>query len=570
MTGLAASGAPAAGTGPSLRLMGQRAAVWMFAGMGAAAALAWLTEAALGVLAASDAVAYPVLVLLALALGLWVHVDPGRQQQALRVAVLAMAAYLVCTMLVWLLLAWPQADYALATFAPWVLCTQLLVYASWPPRVALAGSLALAAATSLPLFAVAAGGLPASDWARGMLPVMGNALLAQLCFGAVLFGLSRQVHLLLQLAPDTGGLPMSARELVERGTDERRRTLRAAGAGQRAKSNFLAVVSHELRTPLGAIQGFVDMVLRSGVGDTQAAALRRAREAAQLLQHRLEQTLEFSRLDEEDDTAPPEQALRLRSLLESALDAVRVAAGERGLAVQLVIESPELDDTDGWLLIDGEGLRRTLDALLDNALRFTQTGGLGLHARRMPGSRGRLEIEVRDSGIGMDPALLPRLLDPFTQAEDALSRSHGGLGLGLALAARRVRRMRGTLGVHSSPGQGTRVCLNLPLQVVPLAARQLIGVPAAGPDGDRAEPDTLAWRRAAPAAALAPADRELLLQLLADHDSSALSVWEHQRNAWSDLLPLETLAQVERSIAAIDFDRARLLLAAAPTPQERP
>lgn len=133
----------------------------------------------------------------------------------------AVAAYLVLTEASWLLWRLPAADYALATFTPWVLCTQLLIFTSWPARAALLRS---------------------------------SALLAQLVFGAVMGGLSSQIGLLMQLAPGSGGQHLSAHDLLQRGQAERERARRAATAGERAKSSFIAVVSHELRTPLHAMR----------------------------------------------------------------------------------------------------------------------------------------------------------------------------------------------------------------------------------------------------------------------------------------------------------------------------
>ena len=403
----------------------------LFAGFALAAALALATEALLGVLVETDAVAYPLLVVVALALWAMVRADATRILLAQRLAVGAMAAYLVLTEASWLLWRLPAGDYALATFTPWVLCTQLLIFTSWPARAALLRSSALLALVTLPLLLAVLVQGPVGDWALRVMPVTVNALMAQLVFGAVMVGLSTQIGLLMQLVPDSGGQHLSAQDLLQRGQAERERARRAATAGERAKSSFIAVVSHELRTPLHAMRGFIDVVLRDGLPPTQAAALHQARDASDRLDHLLTQTLQFTLLE------------------------------------------------DGHVALDEQPL----------AL-----------------------------------APLARVAQPFSQAADPLTRSRGGLGVGLAIARRLVQQMGGELRLSSQVGAGTVAAFELPWHPVPGAFDTAAGDavhpgPAAA---DETEPDTLAGYRA--------------------------------------VLPRAERAQVEQAMAEIDFERALAVL----------
>jgi signal transduction histidine kinase len=438
----------------------------LFAGFALAAALALATEALLGVLVETDAVAYPLLVVVALALWAMVRADARRILLAQRLAVGAMAAYLVLTEASWLLWRLPAGDYALATFTPWVLCTQLLIFTSWPARAALLRSSALLALVTLPLLLAVLVQGPVGDWALRVMPVTVNALMAQLVFGAVMVGLSTQIGLLMQLVPDSGGQHLSAQDLLQRGQAERERARRAATAGERAKSSFIAVVSHELRTPLHAMRGFIDVVLRDGLPPTQAAALRQARDASDRLDHLLTQTLQFTLL-EDGHVALDEQPHALAPLARAAVASARAACHGRPLVVDLEWRSPSLQGAQGWLLLDAQRLQQVLAALLDNAVRFTQAGSVRLVLEQLPLPPPRLRLEVHDTGIGMDSQTLARVAQPFSQAADPLTRSRGGLGLGLAIARRLVQQMGGELQLSSQVGVGTVAAFELPWHPVP-------------------------------------------------------------------------------------------------------
>jgi signal transduction histidine kinase len=142
-----------------------------------------------------------------------------------------------------------------------------------------------------------------------------------------------------------------------------------------------------------------------------------------------------------------------REIVERAAERFRAAAPDRPLEVEAAPDLPGLD-------ADPALLRRALDNLLDNARKYADgPAPVRLLARRVDGG---LEVEVRDQGVGIDPADLPRIFTPFFRSDRSRARGTGGVGLGLALARRIVEAHGGSISVESAPGRGTAVRLRIP------------------------------------------------------------------------------------------------------------
>lgn len=221
-----------------------------------------------------------------------------------------------------------------------------------------------------------------------------------------------------------------------------REARREAEAQASAKDEFLAVVSHELRSPLNAIRGWAHVLRQTGeLSHSQLRMLdaidRNTLAQAQLVDDMLDtQRLLRGKVKLElRDTS-------LVALVEQAVDTFRPAAAAKRI-VMSVQHDAELDVIEA----DPERLRQALVNLLSNAMKFTPEQG---HVEVVSRSRnGRVAISVVDSGIGIDPALLPRIFDPFRQAADASTRRQSGLGLGLALARQLVELHGGSLRAAS-------------------------------------------------------------------------------------------------------------------------
>jgi len=244
----------------------------------------------------------------------------------------------------------------------------------------------------------------------------------------------------------------------------------------RLKDEFLATVSHELRTPLGAILTWT-RVLRGG--KLEAAVLERgievidrnAKAQAQLVGDLLDMSrvitgklrLEFRPLD-------------LRAVVKATIDSLAPAAQAK--AIEITSRIPSLPVP---VLGDPERLHQVLGNLLGNAIKFTPKSGRV--AVRLERAETEAEITVRDTGKGINPTFLPHVFDRFRQADSSTTRSHGGLGLGLAIVRNLVVLHGGSVRADS-PGEGGGATFTLTLPLARSAGNAL-GQEAAAPSPTR-------------------------------------------------------------------------------------
>ena len=232
----------------------------------------------------------------------------------------------------------------------------------------------------------------------------------------------------------------------------------AALAASRAKSEFLANASHELRTPLNAIIGFSEYLVMFGKA---APAARMAEyvgaihQSGHYLLDVVNDLLDLARI--EADRQPFEELdLDLPALLVEMSEWIRPQAERQSVTVALEASASPLR-----VRADPGLVRQILVNLLSNAVKFNRRGGtvrLTLRSAR----DGWIEIEVADSGIGVDPKIIPELFKPFRQADSFIARRYGGTGLGLHIVQRLARLHDGDVEMESTPGRGTTVRLRLP------------------------------------------------------------------------------------------------------------
>ncbi|WP_258194646.1 ATP-binding protein [Janthinobacterium sp. PAMC25594] len=239
--------------------------------------------------------------------------------------------------------------------------------------------------------------------------------------------------------------------LISRLVDSRARAI----AASEAKSRFLSNMSHELRTPLNGILGFSELLLEQLREPEQAAYAQTIHDSGRQLLAMVEAAMELSAL-ENDQVRLASAAVPLDQLLALALAPHRQRAAHKGLllASHIAPATPPSIDCDRARLV------RVLDILLDNAIRYTSAGRVDVHVMQ---SGADLQIEVRDTGIGIAQAQQADIFDKFSQADDSPSRAHGGAGMGLAIARQLVTLMGGSIGVASAPGHGAAFRLRLPL-----------------------------------------------------------------------------------------------------------
>ncbi len=238
-----------------------------------------------------------------------------------------------------------------------------------------------------------------------------------------------------------------------------------------AKSAFLANMSHELRTPFQGLLGMLQLLDTDALSAAQRRQLQIARESGGHLLDILNDVLDAVRLEagtlslHEDPVSPHDLAADVQALMTPPAHA-------KGLALATRVD-PALPPR---LLLDGTRVRQVLFNLLSNAIKFTEQGRISLDIRA---DDGRLCMAVVDTGIGMDAATLARLFQRFSQGDNSMSRRHGGAGLGLEISRSLARLMGGDIDVHSSPGQGSRFELRLPLRAAPAPQQSPADLPLA-------------------------------------------------------------------------------------------
>lgn len=234
-------------------------------------------------------------------------------------------------------------------------------------------------------------------------------------------------------------------EHIERGLRE----------SNRLKDEFLATLSHELRTPLNVILGWTRMLLTGHLPDSaRRRALRLIDHNAQAQAQLVNDLVDMSRMTT-NKLRLELVSLPLVPALDTALDSVRPAAQAKNITLQTAWHSPT-----ACVVADAMRLQQMLWNLLSNAVKFTPAGGtISLSAEEIDGC---IRIEVSDTGIGIDGAFVPHVFDRFRQADSGTTRSHGGLGLGLAIVRDLVRLHGGDVGVRSDgAGRGATFWITL-------------------------------------------------------------------------------------------------------------
>ncbi|MDP3544011.1 MAG: ATP-binding protein [Elusimicrobiota bacterium] len=252
----------------------------------------------------------------------------------------------------------------------------------------------------------------------------------------------------------------------------------AAVQTARLKSEFLANMSHELRTPLNALVGSAELLRAGALEPAQRVLVEGIDKAAAALLGLVNGVLDFSKMEAGRMTAES-IPFRLGDVLEDSLSIAQPRAAEKGL--DLVCDSG--DACREVLVGDPTRLRQILLNLLDNAVKFTPEGQVRLCCALTPGGGQAvtLELSVRDSGIGIDPAVLPAVFGAFTQADSSTTRRYGGTGLGLSISKGLVELLGGTIGADSEPGKGSTFWVRLPFERAVLAPGEAV-------PGDRRQP----------------------------------------------------------------------------------
>lgn len=281
---------------------------------------------------------------------------------------------------------------------------------------------------------------------------------------------------------------VTARKQVE---DKLREAREAADDANRAKSTFLATMSHEIRTPLNAIIGNLELMERATLPPQEARRLKTIMSSSDVLLRMINDVLDLSKV-ESNQMVLEHVPFDVRDVLRDVVAIFRPLADAKHLTLECRM-APDL--ADGYVG-DPTRLRQIVSNLVSNAIKFTEQGSVVIDARATLDQENtrRVEIAVRDTGVGIPPEALPTLFDVYIQADPSIFRRFGGTGLGLPLCRRITEAMQGELTVDTRPGEGATFVAALPLPEAAAGWRAIHADDDSAPDAAQAGDDISALR----------------------------------------------------------------------------
>lgn len=254
------------------------------------------------------------------------------------------------------------------------------------------------------------------------------------------------------------GLTVACIDVTERlhAEEAQKRALEDAELANQAKTRFLSNMSHEIRTPLGVIQGFTDLALNPEVPVSERNSyLATIKRNAQNLTKLLGEILDLAKI-EAGRIEIEKSRFSLGQLLKEIVETHGLHARDKGVALKLSFLGPVPE----CVITDSTRVRQVLTNLVNNAIKFTERGGVEMVVRALPRTTSTqpviIEVAIRDTGIGISPQQQTRLFEAFMQADSSTTRKFGGTGLGLNLSKKLARVLGGDLNLSSSSeGRGS-------------------------------------------------------------------------------------------------------------------
>jgi len=237
---------------------------------------------------------------------------------------------------------------------------------------------------------------------------------------------------------------------------------READEANEIKSNFLARISHEIRTPLNAITGMAYLLKETNVSLTQSMYIDRIIQAANNMLGIINDILDFSKI-EVGKLELEIASFSMDQVIQDVVNIISYKIGEQEIAFRLS-KDPQVPN---WFFGDAKRIEQILLNVLNNAVKFTESGEVSLDIRLLGKEEDKyhLSFTFKDTGIGMTEEQINKLFMPFVQGDVSINRRFGGSGLGLSIVKNLVDIMGGEIKVFSTPGRGSTFIINLSLNV---------------------------------------------------------------------------------------------------------
>ncbi|MFH2132700.1 MAG: response regulator, partial [bacterium] len=266
----------------------------------------------------------------------------------------------------------------------------------------------------------------------------------------------------------TEQLEKANREL-ETAMERTRNLAREAESGNIAKGEFLANMSHEIRTPMNGVIGMARLLLDSRLDRKQREYAEVICLSAESLLTLINDILDFSKIDA-GMLELESMEFDLIELVENVVDMFAKQSAEKGIDLGMTVS----DDLPQKMIGDPVRLKQLLINLVSNAIKFTESGTVLVHAATLADAaesqhqkQQKIHFSIEDSGIGITEEQLQKLFQPFTQADASTTRRFGGTGLGLSICKRLVELMNGKIWADSTPGRGTTFHFSIELEQPP-------------------------------------------------------------------------------------------------------